>query len=73
MFEIEFDPAKRVLALKLHKVDFKDVAQVFGGRTLSRRDDRKDYGEERIITFGLFENRMVVVVWTPRGTARRII
>jgi uncharacterized DUF497 family protein len=29
MFEIEFDPAKRDLALKVHKVDFRDAVSVF--------------------------------------------
>ena len=67
MYEIEFDPLKRKLALQVHKADFKDAVQVFDGRTFNRRDDRKDYGEPRFVTFGVLHGRMVVVVWTPRG------
>ncbi len=48
-------------------------AEIFAGPTLTIADDRKDYREERFITIGRLESRMVVVVWTPRGEARRII
>ena len=63
MIQIEFDSAKRELALKIHKVDFNDAPYVFDGPMLTRRDDRVDYGEPRYVTFGLFNRRMVVVVW----------
>ena len=36
-------------------------------------DDRFDHGEERIITVGHLEGRMVIVVWTERGNARHLI
>lgn len=47
--------------------------EVFDGPTLTVEDDRADYGEPRFITIGLLDRRMVVMVWTPRGAARRII
>lgn len=34
--------------------------------------DRLDYGERRRITVGYLDGQ-IVVVWTPRGQARRII
>ncbi|SEG35954.1 hypothetical protein SAMN05216242_1631, partial [Thauera chlorobenzoica] len=34
---------------------------------------REDYSEPRHITVGKLDGRMVVMVWTPRGEARRII
>ena len=46
---------------------------MFEGDTLTIEDDRFDYGEQRFITIGRLEGRMVVMVWTPRGAARRII
>ena len=49
------------------------AAEIFAGATLTVRDDRKDYGETRQITIGFLDGRMVVMVWTPRGTACRII
>jgi uncharacterized DUF497 family protein len=36
-------------------------------------DDRFDYGEERIVTIGYLDERMMVVVWTQRGSARHVI
>jgi uncharacterized DUF497 family protein len=36
-------------------------------------DVRFDYGEARFVTVGLLSGRMVVLAWTPRGNARRII
>jgi uncharacterized DUF497 family protein len=36
-------------------------------------DVRQEYGESRLITVGWLKERMVVLVWTPRGAARRII
>jgi uncharacterized DUF497 family protein len=34
---------------------------------------RKDYGEARFITVGWLDSRLVVIAWTSRGVARRII
>ncbi|MHB8310385.1 MAG: BrnT family toxin [Metallibacterium sp.] len=40
---------------------------------LEYEDKRHDYGETRFISMGLLDARLVVLVWTPRGEARRII
>ncbi|MGA3307194.1 MAG: BrnT family toxin [Xanthobacteraceae bacterium] len=54
-------------------LDFDEAPEVFAGRYYQRRDDRRDYGETRIITVGFLRNRMVVLVWTPRGGDRHVI
>lgn len=36
-------------------------------------DDRFDYGEERLVSYGRIEDAAVVVVWTERQGRRRII
>jgi uncharacterized protein len=54
-------------------LDFADAAQVFAGLHATLPDTRRDYGEPRFITAGHLGTRLVVMVWTPRGTARRII
>ena len=71
--KITFDDAKRLQTLVDRKVDFEDAAQVFAGRTLTVKDDRFDYGEERFQTVGFLEGRMVMIVWTPRGDARHVM
>lgn len=73
VMDIEFDPAKRAITLSERRLDFADAAIVFSGLTATVPDDRKDYGEERFITAGDLDGRLVVLVWTPRGAARRII
>jgi len=71
--KITFDPQKRNLTLENRGIDFADAAHVFTGWTLDFEDKRKDYGETRFITMGHLQNRMMVLVWTPRGEARHII
>jgi hypothetical protein len=71
--DISFDPAKRAETLKQRGLDFADAGEVFTGRTITVRDARRDYGEDRFITAGHLAGRCVVLVWTPRDGARRII
>ena len=71
--EITFDPAKRDLTLKHRGLDFARAGEVFAGRTATIVGNRLDYGEARFITAGVLDNRVVVMVWTQRGEARRII
>jgi uncharacterized DUF497 family protein len=70
---ITFDPAKRDKTLRERAVDFRDAEHVFAGLTLDYEDVREDYGETRIITIGFLAGRMVMVVWTSRGSDRHII
>jgi uncharacterized protein len=70
---IEFDPGKRELTLQHRGLDMADAGEIFAGNTITIKDDRKDYGEKRYFTIGSLKGRMVVMVWTPRGAARRII
>ena len=71
--EIGFDPARRVLTLAERGLDLMDAAEVFAGPHNVAPDVRKDNSEPRFITAGLLRGRVVVLVWTPRGAARRII
>lgn len=40
---------------------------------MGRDDDRRDYGEERSISFGLVEGECFYVVHTQRGNVTRLI
>lgn len=70
---ISFDPAKRDETLKERGLDFADAEKVFASLLIENEDDRFDYGEERFVTVGFLGERMVVLVWTPRGEDRHII
>ncbi len=71
--EIEFDADKRDKTLAERGLDFARAGDVFAGATVTAEDARFDYGEPRFNTVGALDGRMVVMVWTPRGKARRII
>ncbi|MFO1033889.1 MAG: BrnT family toxin [Hyphomicrobiales bacterium] len=70
---IEFDPAKRLLNLEKRGLDFADAIAVIEGPNITIDDDRFEYSEKRMITFGNLANRLVVIVWTQRGGNYRII
>ena len=70
---ILFDLEKRKKTLAERGLDFEDAAIVFQGVTVEIPDERKDYGEVRIICFGLLKGRIVVIGYTPRGADRHII
>jgi len=70
---IIFDAAKRAKTLEERGVDVADAAEVFGGRHTVALDQRRDYGEPRLISVGKLHGRLVVIVWTPRGNTRSII
>ena len=49
------------------------AGEVCAGATPTIEGDRRDYGEDRFITVGFLDGAMVVMVWTSRGGAHRII
>ncbi|NML44001.1 BrnT family toxin [Ramlibacter sp. G-1-2-2] len=69
---VTYDPEKRERTLEDRGLDFEDAEIVFAGVTLEVEDTRKDYGEVRIICYGLLAGRMVVVGYTPRGADRHV-
>ena len=69
----EWDGAKNRSNLAKHGLDFADAEQVLTGPCVTFEDDRIDYGEERLITLGLLEGRLVVIAHSPRDDGTRII
>lgn len=73
MAAIEYDPRKNRANLAKHGIDFETAARIWAGWVFERRDNRRDYREERTIALGAVEERVVVVVYTWRGMKRRLI
>jgi uncharacterized DUF497 family protein len=71
--DIEFDQYKRDKTLQERGLDFADTVFVFSGVHFTDQDLRTDYAEERFFSVGQLGGDLVVIVWTPRGAARRII
>ncbi len=69
---ISFDAAKREKTLQERGVDFNDAQTVFAGKLYKIEDIRRDYGEQRIMCFGILRERMVVVGYVQRGDTRHI-
>ena len=73
MMKFEWDKNKRLANIRKHGFDFTDVATVFDSDTVTVEDDRYNYGEQRFITFGLFQGRVIAVVHTENDDLVRII
>ena len=69
---ITFDPVKRAKTLAERGLDFADAALIFASVTVEIEDTRRNYGERRIICYGLLAGRVVVVGYTPRGADRHV-
>src|SRR5216683_7994677 len=69
----EWDAAKNAANIAKHGIDFEDAIRIFDAPVLERADARRDYGEDRIIAFGVSDERELAVVYTRRGDRCRMI
>lgn len=71
----EWDENKRIANLKKHGLDFEDARYVFMDKhAVSKQDNRKNYGEIRIITVGMYDGELLAsVCHTDRYGTTRII
>jgi len=69
----EWDESKLTQNLKNHKVHFS-LSEQFEWKTAQVGPDRrKDYGELRYQAYGIIENRLYCLIFTPRNGNIRII
>ena len=69
----EWDPIKEERNIRERGIDFTLASRIWGGQVLEKIDDRRDYGETRILAFGTVDDRLMAVLYTWRGSNRRII
>ena len=69
----EWDEAKRRSNLRRHGFDFADSEKVFADATVTLEDDRFDYSEVRVLTFGILDGRVVAIAHTETDEVTRII
>jgi uncharacterized protein len=69
---ISYDPVKRERTLTERGLDFEDALVVFDGMTVEVEDARKDYGEKRVLCYGVLAGRLVVIGYTVRGAVRHV-
>jgi uncharacterized DUF497 family protein len=72
--EFEWDVGKEATNLQKHGVSFAQAAVAFSDPfAVEWIDDRRDYGEERVILLGMTDGQILTVVYTERETRIRII
>ncbi len=71
--EFEWDEAKSDWTRRERGFGFEEAALIFEGSVQTTLDDRRNYGEERLIAVGEVAGEVLVVVHTDRGSVRRII
>jgi len=69
----EWDAAKSEKNLRDRGFGFELAADIFSGPVQTAMDERRDYGEQRIIAVGEAAGNILVVVYTDRNNVRRII
>ncbi|MEO6718578.1 MAG: BrnT family toxin [Novosphingobium sp.] len=63
--KVTFDKAKHARTLKERGLDFAEAEKIFDGPEFTQFDDRFDYPEPRYQTYGLVNERLVMIAWTP--------
>lgn len=71
MDEFEWDEAKAAKCFAERKISFQDAAAALLGVTVTNASHRE--GEARFASICDCNGLIVVVVWTLRGSARRIV
>ena len=68
----EWDEEKRSANLNKHGLDFVQVAALFDGRPVYTYPSPRG-PEQRFVSVGALEGRLIAVVWAERERATRII
>lgn len=69
----EWDETKNETNIVKHGIAFESAQEVFEGTFISKVDARKNYGETRLVALGIFDEFILLVVYTMRGENIRII
>lgn len=71
--QVTWDPAKRLVNIAKHGVDFVAVGGFEWEAALVRADVRFDYGEPRLVAMAPIEQRLHGLVFTVEGRTVRVI
>ena len=71
--KIEYDESKSRQNVERRGIHFADAMELLSGPHVLLQDARRDYGEMRLVAYGLIRDRMPVCVYTLRGDVYRII
>ena len=72
--KFEWDENKNQSNIEKHSIDFEDAKDIFKDKKKKKAPNlRHNYGESRWLVIGKVVDRIMVVVYTMRDTAFRII
>ena len=69
----EWDERERRRNLAKHGIDFDTARRMFQTGVIEREDQRRDYGEMRMVAYGEVDGVVLCVIYTWRDGVRRII
>ena len=70
---LTFDPEKNARNVAVRGVPFRLALRLDWSTALVAEDRRKDYGERRFQVLGLIEERLHMLILTPRPPALHVI
>ena len=70
---ITFDPAKNERNVRVRGLSFERTADFAFDSAVFTEDERKEYGETRIVAIGLLGDRMHVLCFTETADGIRVI
>ena len=71
--DISFDPAKNARNIDIHGISLQRASDIDLSLALITEDVRHDYGERRFRALGSIEDRLHVLVFTPRDGRTHVI
>ena len=73
MADFEWDPNEEESNIRERGIDFTTATLIWDGPIYETVDTLRDYGEIRIVAFGVVESVVLAVVYTWSGEACRIV
>lgn len=64
--KFEWDENKNQINQQKHGLNFEDAKKLFSSRLWEYEDTRFDYGEKRMIGYGVLQNKLMAVAYTQR-------
>jgi uncharacterized DUF497 family protein len=71
--DFEWDIDKSEATYELRGFDFHFASRLFEDLHYRERLETRDLGEERVVSYGAIDGVHITVVWTERGSRKRII
>ena len=68
-----WDEPKRRRNIERHGLDFEGAEAIWDNFTITREDRRERYPEKRMVTFGLLDGEVVVLVHIDRNDDMHVI